>query len=246
MYDSSKIELPRNFLPKHPFDNGELIIRDEKLAATPRVLQEINNHICDYYAMMTHLDAQSGNIINALKEKDQLENTMIIYAGDNGLALGKHGLMGKQNVYEHSIKVPLIFSGPGIRKDYRASGSVYLIDIFSTVSNQLGIPVPATVQVQAVLCKNAKTRISTLHIYKDFQKAVHKDHYQLIEYDVKAQRHTQLFKDPYEIHNLAAIKKDDKKLREMRDLLDAEIRKAKERISGLLLFGLQFVYLCHF
>jgi len=230
MYDSSKIKLPQNFLPKHPFDNGELIIRDEQLAATPRVPQEIKNHIRDYYAMMTHLDVQVGNIINALKEKGQLENTIIIYAGDNGLALGKHGLMGKQNVYEHSIKVPLIFSGPGIKKDTRTSGFVYLIDIFPTVCNLTGIPVPATVQGQAVLGKNSKSRETTLHIYKDFQKAVHKGHYKLIIYNVKGQRHAQLFdlaKDPYEMYNLAAIKKYDKKVKEMRDLLDAEIRKAK-------------------
>jgi len=173
---------------------------------------------------------QVGNIINALKEKGQLENTIIIYAGDNGLALGKHGLMGKQNVYEHSIKVPLIFSGPGIKKDTRTSGFVYLIDIFPTVCNLTGIPVPATVQGQAVLGKNSKSRETTLHIYKDFQKAVHKGHYKLIIYNVKGQRHAQLFdlaKDPYEMYNLAAIKKYDKKVKEMRDLLDAEIRKAK-------------------
>ena len=63
--------------------------------------------------MITHTDHRIGLIINALKKKGVLDNTLIIFTSDNGLAVGQHGLMGKQNLYDHSIKVPLIMTGPG-------------------------------------------------------------------------------------------------------------------------------------
>jgi arylsulfatase A-like enzyme len=91
-------------------------IRDEKLAPWPRTPKEIRRHIADYYAIITHMDAQMGRVLSALKETGQAKNTIIVFAGDNGLAVGRHGLMGKQNLYEHSVHVPLIMSGPGIPK----------------------------------------------------------------------------------------------------------------------------------
>ncbi|GAJ05870.1 unnamed protein product, partial [marine sediment metagenome] len=60
MYNPEKIVLPKNFLPEHPFDNGEMKIRDEKLAPWPRTPKEIRRHIADYYAIITHMDAQMG------------------------------------------------------------------------------------------------------------------------------------------------------------------------------------------
>ena len=58
--------------------------------------------------MISHVDKRVGNIIQTLKDNGLYENTIIIFAGDNGLAVGQHGLMGKQNVYEHSVGVPLM------------------------------------------------------------------------------------------------------------------------------------------
>jgi arylsulfatase A-like enzyme len=151
LYDTSKINIPENFMPKHPFDNGELQVRDELLASFPRKTNEIKEHIRDYYAMMTHLDEQVGRIIEALKATGKYENTIIVFAGDNGLALGQHGLMGKQNVYEHSVKVPLIMVGKGIPKGQRDDRFTYLFDVFPTLCNLVGIPNPSSVQGQNVL-----------------------------------------------------------------------------------------------
>ena len=66
--------------------------------------------------MISHLDFQIGRIFEALEQSGQAEHTIIVFAGDNGLAVGSHGLMGKQNLYDHSTRVPLIFAGPGIPK----------------------------------------------------------------------------------------------------------------------------------
>ncbi len=111
-YDPARIRLPRNFLPQHPFDNGDLRVRDEMLAAHPRTEAEVRRRIADYYAMVSEVDAQIGRILEQLEASGQSANTYVIFAGDNGLAVGQHGLMGKQNLYDHSWRVPLIVRGP--------------------------------------------------------------------------------------------------------------------------------------
>ena len=226
MYDASKITLPENFMPEHPFDNGELKIRDEKLASWPRTPNEIRRHIAEYYAMITHLDAQIGRVIEKLKETGQYENTIIIFAGDNGLALGQHGLMGKQNLYEHSVHVPLIMSGPGIGKGQRRDAFCYLLDIFPTLCQLCDIEIPETVEGHSLagVIRNPKHRIrkNLLFAYRDFQRAVRDKKYKLIEYYVKGKRTTQLFDiktDPWELHNLADDPKHLKNLTRLRKKL---------------------------
>ena len=118
MYDPESIPLPGNFKKYHPFAfdilNGSLNNRDESLAPWPRTPEIVRESLADYYALISHLDSRIGDIIETLKKEGLFENTIIVYAADNGLAIGSHGLLGKQNLYEHSTKVPLIISGPGI------------------------------------------------------------------------------------------------------------------------------------
>jgi len=99
--------VPANFLPQHPFDNGMVKnIRDENLAAYPRTREVISDQLCEYYGLITHLDEQVGRVLAALEKGRPREDTLIIYAADHGLALGSHGLLGKQSLYEHSMKCP--------------------------------------------------------------------------------------------------------------------------------------------
>ncbi len=111
MYDAGDMELPPNFMPEHPFDAGVHQIRDEKLMARPLTGQKLRERLAKYYALVTHTDAQIGRILDALEQSGHADNTIIVFSSDNGLALGSHGLTGKQNLYEHSVKVPLIISG---------------------------------------------------------------------------------------------------------------------------------------
>ena len=113
MYDPEDIPLPENFMGGHPFDNGDLKVRDEVLEDFPRDPYKVRQHIAEYYAMITHLDAQMGRVLDTISACGMADNTIVVFAGDNGLAVGQHGLFGKQNMYEHSVRVPLIFSGPG-------------------------------------------------------------------------------------------------------------------------------------
>ena len=101
-YNSEAISLPKNFMSKHNFDNGELIIRDENLLPFSRTENAVKEEIAAYYAMISEVDDNIGKILKVLEETGHADNTIIIFTSDNGLAVGQHGLL-KQNLYEHSV-----------------------------------------------------------------------------------------------------------------------------------------------
>ena len=209
MYDPEGIPLPENLMPRHPFDNGELQVRDEKLAPWPRTPEVVRRHIAEYYAMITHADAQICRVLSALRETGRAENTIIVFAGDNGLALGQHGLMGKQNMYDHSLRVPLIMSGPGIPVGERRDAFCYLLDIFPTLCDLVDVPIPDSVEGKSLvpaMREGDRIRDTLAFAYRDIQRSVRDERYKLIEYVVKGEQTTQLFDlqaDPWERNNLA-------------------------------------------
>jgi len=209
MYDPAQIDLPPNYLPEHPFDNGEMVVRDEKLAPWPRTRDEVRRHTAEYYAMISHLDHEIGRVLETLRATGRAENTIIVLAGDNGLAIGRHGLMGKQNMYDHSLHVPLLMCGPGIPENQRSETFCYLLDIYPTLCDLLDIPIPATVEGRSLLpalrdpCVSVRDTLS--FAYRGIQRAVQDTRFKLIEYVVQGQQTTQLFDlidDPWETHNL--------------------------------------------
>jgi arylsulfatase A-like enzyme len=223
LYDRAKIPLPKNYLPFHPFNNGDLLIRDEQLAPWPRTEDVVRKHLHDYYGCISSLDHQIGRILAALQELGELENTIIIFTSDHGLAIGSHGLFGKQNLYEHSMKSPLIFAGPGMPKG-RSDAFAYLFDIFPTTVELIGGKTPADLDgkslVPVMQGKQPAVRDTIFLAYRDVQRAVRKDHWKLIRYP-KVDT-TQLFNlrdDPDEINNLAADPAQATKVRELMDLL---------------------------
>jgi len=223
LYDPEQIDLPENFAPQHEIDTGALDIRDELLAEFPRKPDEIKRHIAEYYAMITYLDDALGRLISALKEAGEFENTIIVFAGDNGLALGQHGLMGKQSLYDHSVRVPLIMAGPNIPSGETKSSLVYLLDIFPTLTELCGLPLPESVEGKSlvpVLKGDDESARSSLYLaYGDSIRGVTKNHFKLIEY---ACGDTQLFslgEDPLEVQNLAEERNWRVELSAMRQLL---------------------------
>lgn len=210
LYDPDEIDLPASYRPEHPFDNGQLRIRDEMLAGFPRTEDEIRRHIAEYYAMISHLDAGVGRILEALEATGEAENTIVVFAGDNGLAVGRHGLMGKQSVYDHSVHVPLLFAGPGLPAGARRDAFCYLLDVFPTVCDLAELPTPGSVEgssLAGVLAgSEARVREQMLLAYRHLHRAVQDKQYKLIEYNVEGTRITQLFDlqaDPMETTNLA-------------------------------------------
>lgn len=234
LYKADRLTVPKNFMPEHPFNNGEMRIRDEKLAAWPRTRKEVRKHIGDYYAMITHADAQMGRVLAALKERGKAENTIIVFAGDNGLAVGRHGLLGKQNLYEHSVHVPLVISGPGIGKGQKCGGFCYLLDIFPTLCELLGLSIPSSVEGESlagiIRGRKRKIRETLFFAYKDIHRGVCDERYKLIEYNVKGKRTTQVFDlqtDPWELNNLVDSPKHAKRLKRLRK----ELLRWKEELD---------------
>ena len=82
----------------------------------PRTKHSIKVNRQEYYAIITHMDEQIGRILDGLKSSGMEKNTYIFFSADHGLGVGHHGLLGKQNLYEHSTRVPFIVSGPGVQK----------------------------------------------------------------------------------------------------------------------------------
>jgi arylsulfatase A-like enzyme len=223
LYDPARITLPENFLSQHPFDNGELKVRDELLAPFPRTPQVVKEHIAAYYAMVSEVDAQIGRILDAVERGPAADNTYVILAGDNGLAVGQHGLFGKQSVYEHSVRVPLIISGPGVPKGKTSGAFAYLFDLFPTICEWAGLPVPDSVDgmslATALRDPGERLRDSQFFAYRNFQRAVRTRDWKLIHYMVGGQQRTQLFqisRDPWERTDLAARPDHAPRVREMR------------------------------
>lgn len=244
MYPVDDIILPPSYMPQHPFDNGHIVLRDEKLAPWPRTHQIARQHLADYYAIITHLDAQIGRVISALKENGRYNNTLIVMAGDSGLAVGNHGLLGKQSVYdEDGIHVPFIISGWAVKTEHRGrreEALCYIHDIMPTICDLADIPTPKTVTgkslVPVIEGKVEHIRSSTYHAYRQHQRAYRKGDYKLIEYVrapdsdrnrgeiVAGSRVTQLFNlahDPWETFNLADFPEYQAMVTEMR----ADMRK---------------------
>ena len=226
MYPDESMPLPGNFKKLPPFEFDDLNIRDETLAPWPRTPEIIQASLADYYALISHLDNRIGDIIETLIKERLFENTIIVYAADNGLSIGSHGLLGKQNLYEHSTKVPLIISGPGIPEKEVRDALVYLYDIFPTLSNLCNLPVPDGVDgqnfVSVINGKEKEIRSSLYTVYRNTARAVRtNDEWKLIRYPQR--NHTQLFnlkKDPLEINNLAVLSEYQSKIDEMMVLLN--------------------------
>jgi arylsulfatase A-like enzyme len=139
LYESAKLPLPANFRGEHPFDHGNARGRDEVLLPFPRTEDDVRQELACYYAVISHLDAQVGRILKALDESGQRDNTIVVFTADHGLAIGSHGLVGKQNMYEHTINVPLIVAGPGIPAGQKRSAQCYLRDLFPTFCELAGV-----------------------------------------------------------------------------------------------------------
>jgi arylsulfatase A-like enzyme len=225
MYPENKMKLLPSYMPQHPFDNGHMTIRDEALAPWPRTPEIARKELSDYYAIITHLDAQIGRVVESLKKTGQYENTIIVLSGDSGLAVGNHGLMGKQNVYdEDGIHVPFIISGKIKGNGKRIDAFSYIHDIYPTICDIAQVKIPKSVTGKSLLPvingEKQQVRDYTYHAYRQHQRAYRKGDYKLIEFvrapdsDIKtgdfiAGTKTTLFfnfkKDPWETTNLAFL-----------------------------------------
>ena len=148
-------------------------------------------------------------MLDALERSGQASNTCVFLTGDNGLSVGQHGFMGKQNMFEHSMKVPLLVAGPGIPKGKQIDAPVYLQDIMPTSLELAGASVPAHVRFKSLL-PLVRGDERTAHYdaiygaYMKLQRMIRVGDMKLIWYpQPNVFLLFDLAKDPHEMHNLA-------------------------------------------
>lgn len=217
-YNSDTLKLPLNYLPQHPFDNGEMDVRDELLVPAPRTGEQVRKELAAYYGMISEVDVQIGRVMQALKATGQADNTIIVFASDNGLAVGRHGLLGKQNLYDHSVKVPLTIITPACknRKGERNNALCYLHDIAPTLCELANIPMPENMTAKS-LCQiledsTATHRKDLFLAYSNLQRAFISEDHKFLIYNVNGTITEQLFdlrKDPLEQQNLLPDHKEE-------------------------------------
>lgn len=221
--------LPPGYLPAHPFQFRRKGARDEEKVSgvyKSRTEATIRNELGREYACIENIDTQIGKVIAKLKEIGELENTYIIFTSDHGIAVGRHGLQGKQNLYEHSWRVPLIVQGPGIKAGSRTLGNTYLLDLLITMCDLTKTKPPKTIEgISFVPVLRGKTKKSREVLYGAFtgdvkigapnggMRCIRKGDWKLIKYDVMGGtiRKTQLFnlkENPHELlkeHHAPAV-----------------------------------------
>jgi arylsulfatase A-like enzyme len=199
-------KLPPNYLPAHPFHHGHPGLRDEVAVSgvwERRDERTIRNELGREFACSENIDIQVGRVLKKLEAMGELDNTYVFYTADHGMAIGRHGLQGKQNLYQHTWRVPFIVKGPGIKAGTRVEGNIYLLDVLATLCDLAGIAAPETnegTSFKPVLTGQKQTVRDVLYgVYnggtKPGMRSVKQGDWKLIQYDVMngATRETQLF-----------------------------------------------------
>ncbi len=238
-YPLDRIQVPKNFLPEYPYKDAigcSHKLRDENLGPMPRTEQAVKVHRQEYYALITHLDTQVGRVLDALDKSGQAGNTWIFFTADHGLAIGHHGLFGKQNMYDHSVRVPFIVAGPGVAKDKRHDAAIYLQDVMATTLELAGAERPPHVFFRSLLpLLNGKQKTSSYEsifgAYLELQRAITHEGWKLITYPkAGVTRLYDLAADPQEMKDLAADPKHARRKAELMSRLIALQKKLGDKL----------------
>ena len=221
MYPSEKIAMPPSFLPEYPWKDDigcSAKLRDEKLAPFPRTKHAVQVNRREYYAIITHMDAQIGRILDHLDETGQADNTYIFFTADHGLSVGHHGLIGKQSLFDHSVRVPYMVVGPGIKAGAKNDSPIYLQDTMATALELAGAERPDHVQFEnllPMLIKGKKGGLDAVYgAYVDVQRAVTSDGFKLLLFPkIKKAQLFDMNADPEEMFDISEKAGSEGKMR---------------------------------
>jgi choline-sulfatase len=236
-YPLERIQLPENFLPKYPyaanmFGRG---LRDENLMPKPRTEYAVKVHRQEYFALVTHMDDQIGHLLEVLKDLGLADNTYIVFTADNGLALGHHGLGGKQNMYDPSMRVPFLVVGPDVKPGTLIDTPIYMQDVMPTSLELAGASVAGVdfKSLLPLLREECDEHYEAIYGgYTRTQRMVTKGDWKLIFYPTaQVELLFNLSKDPNEMNDLAGNPECAVKLAEMRAEL-VELGQAMNEPTG--------------
>ena len=237
-YPLDRIKVPENMLPEYPYAEAACGkgLRDERLMPYPRTEYSVKVNRQEYFALITHMDDQIGKILQALEKTGQADNTYIIFTADHGLAVGHHGFVGKQNMYEHSMRPPFLVSGPGVKPGSRINTPIYLQDVVPTALDWAGAGTDG-VDFQSLLplLKGGAAHYDSIYgAYMGRQRMVTKDEWKLIAYpNIGIKRLYNLNKDSMEMDDLAANPEYAAKLKQLTAELEKEMDKQDDPMTSL-------------
>lgn len=213
MYPLENIQVPENFLPEYPYKDdvgNPPSLRDEALAPFPRTEYAVKVHRQEYYALLSHMDEQIGIVLDSLEASGKMDNTYIFFSADHGLSVGHHGLIGKQSMFDHSVRIPMMVMGPGIPEGKRLDQDVYLQDIMATSLDLAGVERPDYVQFNSFMDiirgerQQSHYNNGVYGAYIDVQRMIRKDGFKLLVYPkIDKLLLFDMDKDPNEMNDLA-------------------------------------------
>ncbi|MGB5746849.1 MAG: sulfatase [Desulfobacterales bacterium] len=189
----------------------------------------------NYCETVASVDEQVGRILNKLEEMQILNDTVIIYAGDNGHFWGEHGLYDKRLAYEESIRIPFIVRYPGMVEDpgRRSSQMILNIDLAPTLLDLVGLDIPPIMQGQSIktILQSSTAAGRQSWLYEHFPvfpipipgiTGVRTNRYKYIEYqnDKRPKEVFDLKSDPKEKHNIINTDKGRKLERQLKQELE--------------------------
>jgi choline-sulfatase len=224
-YPLERIKLPENFLPKYPYAKQifGLQLRDERLMPFPRTEYAVKVNRQEYFACITYMDEQIGRILQAVKASGKADNTYIVFTADHGLAVGHHGMSGKQNMYDHSVRVPFLVMGPDVKAGSIIDTPIYLQDVMATALDLADAPGDGIdfKSLLPLLRGEPDEHYSEIYgAYMNKQRMITQGDWKLISYPtVNVVRLFNVKKDPNEMNDLAGNPEYAEKLADMRDEL---------------------------
>lgn len=207
----------------------------------------------DYYGCIARLDEDFGRIVDTLKEKGMFEDTIVVFLSDHGCHFRTRNTEYKRSCHESSIRVPLIFHGPGFNKSLVIPEPVSLINFAPTILDAVNIPVPDTMQGGSAMplldrkIKNWKNEIFIQISESCVARAIRTERwkYSVIAedkdgwLDSNSDTYTDyqlydLYSDLYELVNLAGRREYKGIIEELRERLTAKIEEVEGVKPGIL------------
>lgn len=200
---------------------------------TPEKYQQM---VKGYYRMISAVDQTIGRIRNALEDKGQADNTVIILMGDNGYFMGERQFAGKWLMYENSLRVPLIIYDPRVQENNVVTDFGLNIDIAPTILEFAGVDIPISYQGISLVNyvngnKTEKSRETFLceHLWDSkhipASEGIRSEEWKYFRY-LDYPEHEELYNllnDPNETRNLALEEQYNIKLNEMREDFESMI-----------------------
>lgn len=239
MYDPAHINLANNpFVPKDAPSNAihQFIELREGYGGIPKtgpIPDDLaRTLIHGYYACVSYIDAQVGRLLDELDRLKMRDNTIVVLFGDHGWQLGEHGLWCKHALFHTSLNAPLIISAPGIKPGQRTKALVEFVDIYPTLCELAGLPLPKHLQGKSMvpLMNNPALEWKQAAFSRYIQgESVKTDHFLYSEWSDGSRMLYDHRKDPDENVNTAVLPE----YAQVVEKLSQELQKHRENVKAM-------------